>query len=152
LVLAAAAACAGFVATPAAHAVPPSAGCGPDEASALQFALAQMPFEPLTGRPWSRTPVASNYEPCADLSTILVMTEDGTGSSPVQALMFHRGQYLGTGTSKAYGFTELDTDRSTHDTVVLTYKAPGECNACPPDDVTSVRFKWEGDHAAMLDP
>jgi hypothetical protein len=111
-----------------------------------------LPPEPLTGRGWGSAPVGSNYDPCADLSTILVMIEGGTGSSPVQALMFHRGTYLGTGTSKAYGFTSLNAARSTDDTVVLNYKTPGACNACPPAAVTSVRYQWQGDHVAMLDP
>ena len=51
--------------------------------------------------------------------------------------MFHRGEYLGTGTSKAYGFTSLNAERSTNDTVVLDYAIPGECNACPPAGVFS---------------
>jgi hypothetical protein len=101
---------------------------------------------------WNGTPIDSNYNPCADLSTVLVMIEHGTGSSPMQALMFHRGTYLGTGTSKAYGFTSLDAARSTDNTVVLDYKTPGECNACAPAAVTSVRYQWQGDHVEMLDP
>jgi hypothetical protein len=69
-----------------------------------------MPPERVTGRPWAPAPLESNYDPCADLSTILVMIEGATGSSPVQALMFRRGAYFGTGTWKAYGFTSLDED------------------------------------------
>jgi hypothetical protein len=148
----AAAACASLIASPNAGAEPPTAGCGPDQSTALQTALAQLPPEPLTGRGWDGTPVGNNYDRCADLSTILVMIEGGTGSSPVQALMFHRGQYLGTGTSKAYGFTSLNAARSTDDMVVLDYKTPGACNVCPPAGVTSVRYQWQDDHVEMLDP
>jgi hypothetical protein len=101
---------------------------------------------------WQKTPIGSNYNPCADLSTILVIIDRGTGSSPVQALMFHRGTYLGTGTPKAYGFTSLNSERSTDDMVVLDYKTPGECNACAPAAFTSVRYQWRGDHVEMLDP
>jgi hypothetical protein len=101
---------------------------------------------------WQKTPIGSNYNPCADLSTILVIIDRGTGSSPVQALMFHRGTYLGTGTSKAYGFTSLNSEHSTDDMVVLDYKTPGECDACAPAAVTSVRYQWQGDHVEMLDP
>ena len=118
----------------------------------MQTALAKLPPEPQTGMGWNGTPIDSNYNPCADLSTVLVMIERGTGSSPMQALMFHRGTYLGTGTSKAYGFTSLDAARSTDNTVVLDYKTPGECNACAPAAVTSVRYQWQGDHVEMLDP
>jgi len=137
------------VTAPPPAAPPPT--CGPDQATALQSALAKLPPEPVTGRGWRNTPIGSDYNPCADLSTILVMIQGGTASSPVQALMFHRGTYLGTGTSKAYGFTSLNTARSTDEMVVLDYNTPGECDACAPAAVTSVRYRWQGDHVAMLD-
>ena len=136
-------------AAPPPAAPPPT--CGPDQATALQSALAKLPPERVTGRGWRNTPVGSDYNPCADLSTILVMIQGGTASSPVQALMFHRGTYLGTGTSKAYGFTSLNTARSTDEMVVLDYNTPGECDACAPAAVTSVRYQWQGDHVVMLD-
>ena len=41
---------------------------------------------------------------------------------------------------------------STGDMVVLNYKTPGECNACPPAAATSVRYQWRGDHMEVLDP
>lgn len=66
--------------------------------------------------------------------------------------MFHDGTYLGTATSKAYGFTSLKEDRTTADTVVLDYKTPGACNACAPAAITSVRYLWTGNHVSMLDP
>lgn len=131
---------------------PPSPTCGPDQATALQAALAKLPPEPKTGRGWSSNPIGGNYNPCVDLSTILVMIQGGTASSPVQALMFHRGQYVGTGTSKAYGFTSLNAARTTDETVVLDYAMPGQCDACAPASVTSVRYQWQGDHVQMLDP
>jgi hypothetical protein len=126
--------------------------CGPDQAAAVKAALSQLPPEAQTGMAWNSTPIDSNYNPCADLSTVLVMIEKGTASSPVQALMFHHGEYLGTGTSKAYGFTSLNKAASTGDMVVLDYKLPGECDACPPAAVNTVRYQWQGDHVAMLDP
>lgn len=116
---------------------------GPDETAAMRFAFAQLPFEPLTGAKWDATPVASNYDPCATLSTILVTVEQPTGSSPVQALMFHHGEYVGTGTAKAHGYTTLDADASSDDTVVLRYKTPEE---------TTVRYRWHDDRVVMLDP
>jgi hypothetical protein len=145
-------ACNSPVSTPTTVTVTAPPACGPDEATALRSALAKLPPEPVTGRGWQSTPIGSDYNPCADLSTILVMIQGGTASSPVQALMFHRGTYLGTGTSRAYGFTSLDAARSTGDTVVLDYATPGECDACAPAAVTSVRYQWQGDHVEMLDP
>ena len=97
-------------------------------------------------------PLYSNYNSCTDLSAIVVMIQGGTGSSPEQALMFHRGSYLGTGTSKAYAFTTLDSATSTDDTVVLHYKdGRNVCTACP-GPITTVHYQWQGDHVVMLDP
>jgi len=133
--------------------VPASAvSCGPDEETALHNALNQLAPEPVTGRDWERTPIAANYDPCANLSTILVMIQGGTGSSPIQALMFHRGAYLGTGTSKAYGFTSLNTGASSNDLVVLSYRSGQSCTACDDGSVTNVRYRWDGTQVQMLDP
>jgi len=54
--------------------------------------------------------------------------------------MFHPGSYLGTGTSKAYAFTTLDSAASTNDTVVLRYQdGRNVCTACP-GPITPVRM------------
>ena len=144
--------CAGLTIAPSAEAVPPS-GCGVDLASPQIFSAAQhlAPY-PGTDWRWSTDPIGGNFNPCGTLSTALVTVEGATGSSPVAALMFHNGEYLGTATSESYGFTSLNTARTTADTVVLDYKTPGACNACPPAAVTSVRYQWQGDHVVRLDP
>ncbi len=128
------------------------AECGPDQASAVWAALAQMPTERVTGRRFASAPLESNYDPCADLSAVLVTIEGATGSSPIQALMFHRGQFLGTGTWKAYGFTSLDQTASTPDTVVLRYRWGQSCTACDDGSATAVRYHWDGTRVVMLDP
>jgi LppP/LprE lipoprotein len=137
-----------------AHAAPPGP-CGVNLAAPqVTAAVRSLPPYPGTDWAWSADPasIEGNFNPCAALSTALVTVEMATGSSPVTALMFHDGRYLGTATSRAYGFTTLDPDRSTDDTVVLDYKLPGACNACAPASVSSVRYQWRGDHVAMLDP
>jgi hypothetical protein len=136
-------------ATPLASAAP---GCGPPPVEALRSALSQMSPDPSFGLPWSSVPVDSNYDSCADLSTMVVTIEGGTGSSPEQALMFHRGQFLGTGTLKSYPFTAIDHAASTDDTVVLSYKdGRNVCTACDGPRVR-VRYQWQSDHVQMLDP
>jgi hypothetical protein len=146
--------CAGLMFAPPSSAVPP-AMCGVNLA-APQIAVAAHHLAPYPGTDWrwSTDPrtVEGNFNPCVALSTALVTVDGATSSSPVAALMFHNGDYLGTATSKAYGFTSLNTTRTTDDAVVLDYKTPGVCNACPPSAVTSVRFQWQGDHVVMLDP
>jgi hypothetical protein len=141
---------ASIAASPAAGAQP-APECGPDQATAMEPVLALLRPEPWTDKPWNPNPVAANYNPCADLSTVLLTIDGARPNSPVQALMFHRGQYLSTATYKAYPYTTLDTAGSTGDTVVLDYKTPAVCDGCD-SEVTSVRYQWQGDHMAMLDP
>lgn len=129
-----------------------SPGCGPTPGRALTSALSQLPPDPMFGLPWSSVPVDSNYDSCADLSTMVVTIEGGTGSSPEQALMFHRGEFLGTGTLKSYSFTAIDHAASTNETVVLSYKdGRYVCTACDGPRVR-VRYQWQGNHVEMLDP
>jgi len=127
-------------------------GCGPDQAAAVQSALAQFPADPATGYKWSSKPQESNYDPCADLSAVVVTVEGATGSSPDQALLFHRGTYTGTGTLKAYPFTHLVAGKSTKDTVVLSYAYGKSCTACDDGKLATVRYRWNGTKVQMLDP
>lgn len=134
--------------------VPASAspGCGLGPGQALNSALAQLPPDSTFGLPWSNVPVDSNYDSCSALSAMVVTIEGATGSSPEQALMFHKGRFLGTGTLKAYAFTAIDHAASTNDTVVLSYKdGRNVCTACA-GPVARVRYQWQGDHVEMLDP
>ena len=54
-----------------------SPGCGPTPGRALTSALSQLPPDPMFGLPWSSVPVDSNYDSCADLSTMVVIIEGG---------------------------------------------------------------------------
>lgn len=72
---------------------------------------------------------SDGYDPCADLSWITLIG-GGTGSSPRQQMLFHKGDYLGTTTSKAIGFhpaTQRLTDSSIQ--VTYTYVEGDESNA-----------------------
>lgn len=143
------------VPTPEAAPAPSGAGCGVDLAAPrVVAAVQQLPPYPDTGWTWNADPATfqGNYNPCATLSTVLATVEMATGSSPVTALMFHNGDYLGTATLKAYPFTTLNTPQTTADTVVLDYKQPGACTACPPAGITTVHYQWQNDHVEMLDP
>ncbi len=136
----------------------PATTCGPDQATAVQSAVAQMPPPQMAATTpdvrWSADtwPGGSNYDACADLSTVLITIEGATGSSPMQALMFNRGNFLGTGTTEDYSFISLNRAASNGDTVALDYKdGRNVCTACP-GPITTVRYQWQGDHVAMLDP
>lgn len=129
------------------------ARCGVDlTAPVIRSAIAALPVESVTHAAWSSDPrgFEGNFDPCATLSTVIIAVQGATGSSPNQALLFHQGAYLGTATPEAHGFTSLDVDRTTDDTVGLAYKTPGSCNACPDGTVTRVQFHWEGQKVRMI--
>lgn len=130
--------------------------CGVNlNAPEVQAAVNAVPSLPQS-YPWDRNArsfdPSSNYNPCATLSVVIITVEGATGSSPDLALLFHNGNYLGIATSKAYPFTSLNAAKTTDDTVALNYKDGRDvCTACP-GPVTTVRYQWQGDHVAMLDP
>lgn len=103
---------------------------------------------------WNTDPAyfQGNYNPCATLSAVVLTIEGPTGSSPDTGLMFHNGVFVGRSTPETDAFMSFNSDRTTGDTVVLDYRTPGACgNGCPPAAITSVRYRWQGDHVAMLD-
>lgn len=132
----------------------PAQGCGVNLA-APQIQTAINSVATVTqGWPWARDPRSfeGNYDPCATLSTALITVRGATKSSPEQALLFHDGNYVGTATSRAYGLVSLNTARTTDDTVALNYKDPNSSAGDTDVTVITVRYQWQGDHVAMLDP
>ncbi len=138
--------------TTSAQAQEPSSECGvAAEQEAIAGGLAKLGPEPITGRSWSDVPLASNFDPCAELSAVVVSIEGGTGSSPSHALMFNRGVFQGTATYEALPFTDLAVRTGESDTVTLTYRTGQSCNACSDGETTPVRYQWNGSAVEMLD-
>lgn len=125
--------------------------CGPDQAAALAATIATLAPDKRTGKAWDSKPQATNYNPCADLSAVVLTVQGATASSPDLALLFHRGTYVGTATPTAYPFTDLEAPASTNDTVVLTYRTGQSCSTCEDGTLTVVGFRWDGDRVQMLD-
>lgn len=141
------------LATPA-HAAPPTCGVNLS-APELQAAITSLPALP-QNYPWSTNPKSfdpsSNYNPCLTLSAVIITVEGATGGSPDLALLFHKGSFVGVGTSKAYPFTSVNGAQTTDDIVALNYKdGRNVCTACT-GPTTTVRYQWQNDHVAMLDP
>lgn len=83
------------------------------------------------------------YDPCATLSWIVFSIEGGTASSPSQIALFHRGEYLGPATERAYGFWP-DVVRIGDGEIEVTYTwpRPDESNA-EASGRSVVRFAWQ---------
>lgn len=125
--------------------------CGPDEAGAISAALATAPPDRRTGKQWDRKPESTNYDPCADLSAIVLTVQDATRSSSDLALLFHRGGFVGTATPKTFPFTDLEEAASTRDIVVLTYRSGQSCDVCTDGTLTTVGFQWKDKKVQVLD-
>ena len=119
-----------------------SSECSSDnDESAYEKAIAQVEPYPGLNRPWR--PFDSNFDPCADLSWITVTLEGATASSPYHILLFHNGEYLGTATAKAYGFSPK-VSRVDDSEIAVTYRWPkeGEGNA-EASGTTQAGFRWD---------
>lgn len=96
------------------------------------------------GWPWA-TEYANTegYDSCLPLSWIVLPIEGGTGSSPYQIMLFNQGQYLGTATSEAYGFSPI-IERLDDSMIQVTWRWPkeGESNAAA-SGRTSAEFRWD---------
>lgn len=125
----------------------PTAKCGVDlTAPVIGSAIATLPVDPSTKVPWSTDPAGfeGTFDPCVTLSAVIITVEGATGSSPNQVLLFHKGEFVGPATRENLGFTSLDPGHTTDDTVGVTYKTPGSCNACSDGTLTPVQFHWDG--------
>jgi hypothetical protein len=92
-----------------------------------------------------------NFDPCATFSTVLVYPYGASSSAPQMALMFHKGQYVGTATPAPYAYMRLNAQQTTDTTVVLDFaESAGSCGACPDKGYESIRFRWQGDHIEMV--
>jgi hypothetical protein len=122
----------------------PVGACGPDIAGAIDSVLRHENREQTTGRPYSPRPIGGNYDPCANMSAIL-MTVDGPlpVPQPVQAMLFHRGTYMGKATLYSYPGTMLNVEKTTKDTVVLDFQFGEERR--------SARYYWDGVRVATPD-
>ncbi|MCZ9310052.1 LppP/LprE family lipoprotein [Corynebacterium uberis] len=59
---------------------------------------------------WAPEHASDNYDPCAELSFVVIGIELATASSPYHILLFHHGEYLGTATAQAYAFSPRITN------------------------------------------
>lgn len=123
--------------------------CGSDDCSGLTAREAvdrwasEVPL-PEEGHPYAPgAATLETYEPCAALSWMVLPVAHATASSPNQIMLFHHGGYIGTATSKVYGFTP-DVIRVDDDSVQVTWHWPqdGDPNAGPTGRSTA-QFVWD---------
>lgn len=83
------------------------------------------------------------YDPCAELSPIVLTIDGATASSPYHIMLFHRGEYLGTATAEPQGFSP-DVKQVDDQTIAVTYfyTKPGEANAMRSGEAHAT-FTWD---------
>ena len=100
---------------------------------------------------WSTTIVDTDFDPCAELSYAVITVDGATVASPMQVMLFGRGEYLGTTSDCAPGFQTVE--QSAPDAVAVTYEwpKPGEPNAGEKDSAT-VTYSLSNGEIVMSDP
>jgi hypothetical protein len=126
--------------------------CGPDQLTSVTEAIAHEQHDRVTQAPWNPYPIESNYDACADLSAVIVSIDMAKPTSPRQGLLFHRGTYIGTTTTRSRPFTTLDVAASTKSTAVVDFVSGRTCGTCGDGTVFPVRYYWNGITAVMADP
>ena len=118
----------------------------------MNLATAHDRHDPITQGPWNPNPLQSNFNPCADLSAVVLSIDMARPSSPRQVFLFHRGTYIGNATSNSRPFTTLDVASSTPNVVVIDFVSGRTCGTCDDGTTHVVRYVWNGATAVMLDP
>jgi len=97
---------------------------------------------------WSTNVTDTSFDPCADLSYAQLSIEGATGSSPMQVMLFHRGEYIGTTSDCAPGFQVVR--QVSDDSIIVTYRwpKPGEPNAGEKDE-REVQYTWVDDDTGV---
>lgn len=97
---------------------------------------------PWNGFGWGR-PFSSEFDPCADLSWLIIAIEGATASSPHHIMLFHKGEYLGTATAEPYGFFPT-IERVNDAEIAVTYHwaREGETTAGRTGE-THAGFRWD---------
>lgn len=94
---------------------------------------------PLPGVPWRVTGMGGSDD--CTLNWVRLDTDRGTGSSPVQILLFDHQKFAGTPTPKGDAFTSVvGSNGPGQITIRFKWLAPNDANAAPSDSA-DVRFQ-----------
>lgn len=93
---------------------------------------------------WSMNSSTDTYDPCAEMSWIVLGIDRATASSPYQVMLFHKGVYVGRATDQAFGFAPVSVERVDDDDIIVTFRygLEGESNAESSGRV-SARYSWD---------
>ncbi|WOF22438.1 LppP/LprE family lipoprotein [Microbacterium betulae] len=133
-------------ATPSSDPAPTCASLDGEAAVAEAIPLLPAPFDDpaMSLIEWdAEQATVDTYDPCAELSWIVVPISGGSVSSPNQIALFHRGEYIGPATERSYGFRP-DVVRVDDASIEVTYRwaESGDANA-EPSGTTVVSFAWD---------
>lgn len=115
-------------------------------AQAMATAVRRVPAADLgdgVQRRYTSQGAVNRWDACAALSWIALPMERGTASSPWQIVLFHHGEYLGTATTRGYGFMPTIT-RLADNSISVLYHWPrdGETTAGA-TGTTRATFTWD---------
>lgn len=96
------------------------------------------------------TVVTDGFDDCAALSWVVLPIEMPSNSSPYQTMLFHHGEFVGTATEKAYGFSpRVERRDDATIAVTYTYMKDGEATAFASGRTTAT-FTWDDAQNAVV--
>jgi hypothetical protein len=106
---------------------------------------------PITGSTWKVSSVGGN--PCSGLGWVEVFPVAATTGPPRQLLIYHDGQFLGTGIRCQTRYPEYVTEPQ-GDRIPVTYRFPDpsdplQATTQNPVGVANVTFRWNGSRIVM---
>lgn len=102
------------------------------------------------GKKWSQS-YTGRYDHCGELTAAVVALEGDTDPlGPRQVLFFHKGAFVGTADSCAFGRASVKSARG--DTVLVQYRWPrGQESATTMSGSANIKYRWSGDRVERID-
>lgn len=98
---------------------------------------------------WSMNSPTDTFDPCAEMSWIVLRIDRGTGSSPHQVMLFNKGMYIGRATDQSFGFAPVEVKRESGDIfITFRYTKEGESNA-ESSGRAIARYSWVEEHGRL---
>jgi hypothetical protein len=120
--------------------------CADVNSSTIETAIAQIP-PPLPGVGWVAGD--NNVDSCSTLTYVELDTAGATVSSPDQLLLFHAGEFLGTGIRCNASWQTVTGTSDVQIDVRYRYLVGDEPNADPQGEV-DVAYRWNGSGVDMI--
>jgi LppP/LprE lipoprotein len=97
-------------------------------------------------------PATGSYDPGASVTALIGVKKGSADGTAQRAFFFADGRFIGTDTADDSAGIRLAHSRPP--VIALSYELfePNDAQCCPTGGVATVRYRWDGQRLAPLDP